>query len=172
MWWTSRAFTEILFYQDTLGSVPATNWLNILPLAVRDQCIFKLDQLDEIGLLDYLPDAHYLRIAHAGALYRTFYFELSHRVFVVSHGYVGGNIEWETEHAILHRRKLFRYPAAISANRRAKPIAPSETTKMQYTPYILPLILADLLAADGGPAAKLQTLAAALLNRRFDLRSN
>ena len=95
-------------------------------------------------------------------LYRTFYFELSHRVFVVSHGYVGGNIEWETEHAILHRRKLFRYPATLSANRRAKPIAPSETTKMQYTPYILPLILADLLAADGGPAAKLQTLAEGL----------
>ena len=105
-------------------------------------------------------------------LYRTFYFELSHRGFVVSHGYVDGNIEWETEHAILHCRKLFRYPAAISANRRAKPIAPSETTKMQYTPYILPLILADLLAADGGPEAKVQTLATALLNRRFDLRSN
>ena len=43
---------------------------------------------------------------------------------------------------------------------------------MQYTPYILLLILADLLAADGGPAAKLQTVAAALLNRRFDQRSN
>ena len=43
---------------------------------------------------------------------------------------------------------------------------------MHYTPYILPLILADLLAADGRPPAKLQTLAAALLNRRFDLRSN
>ena len=43
---------------------------------------------------------------------------------------------------------------------------------MQYTPYILPLILADLLAADGGPEAKVQTLAAALLNQRFDLRSN
>ncbi len=117
MWWTSRAFTEILFYQGTLGSVPATNWLNSLPPAVRDQCIFKLDQLDEIGLLDYLPDAHYLpdsihnlRIAHAGVLYRTFYFELSHRVFVVSHGCVNGNIEWKTEHAILHRRTLIRYP--------------------------------------------------------------
>ena len=90
--------------------MPATNWLNSLPPAVRDQCIFKLDQLDEIGLLDYLPDAHYLRIAHAGVLYRTFYFELSHRVFVVSHGCVNGNIEWKTEHAILHRRKLIRYP--------------------------------------------------------------
>ena len=43
---------------------------------------------------------------------------------------------------------------------------------MQYTPYILPLILTDLLAADGGPAAKVQTLAPALLNRRFGLRSN
>lgn len=43
---------------------------------------------------------------------------------------------------------------------------------MQDTPYILSLILAELLAADGGPAAKLPTLAAALLNRRFDLRSN
>ena len=141
MWWTSRAFTEILFYQDTLGSVPATNWANSLPSAVRDQCKFKLDQLDEIGLLDYLPDAHYLRdgihylrIAHAGVLYRTFYFELSHRVFVVSHGYVGGNIEWETEHAILHCRKLFRYPAAISANRRAKPIAVAKRQRCNTRP--------------------------------------
>ena len=43
---------------------------------------------------------------------------------------------------------------------------------MQCTPYILPLILAHLLAAYGGPAAKVHTLAAALLNQRFDLRSN
>ena len=43
---------------------------------------------------------------------------------------------------------------------------------MQYRPCILPLILADLLATDGGPAAKLQTLAAVLLNRRFDLHSS
>ena len=54
---------------------------------------------------------HYLRIAQAGVLYRTIYFELSHRVFVISHGYVSGNIEWETEHAILHRRALIRYPS-------------------------------------------------------------
>ena len=64
MWWTSQAFSEILFYQGTDGSVPFTNWLNSLPPVVRDQCIFKLDQLDEIGLVDYLRDGiHYLRIA-------------------------------------------------------------------------------------------------------------
>lgn len=28
----------------------------------------------------------------------------------IVHGCVGGNIEWETEHAILHRRTLIRYP--------------------------------------------------------------
>ena len=67
-------------------------------------------------------------------LYRTFYFELSHRVFVVLHGYVGGNIEWETEHAILHRRKLFRYPAAISENRRAKPIAVAKRQRCNTRP--------------------------------------
>jgi hypothetical protein len=51
-----------------------------------------------------------LRVVAAGLLYRIFYFELSDHAFVVSHGCVGGNLEWETERAVLHRRQLIRHP--------------------------------------------------------------
>ena len=117
MWWIPHPFSEILFYQGTDGHVPITGWLNSLPLAAREECLSKIEQLTDTDSPLLPPDTHYLRdgihclrTADAGLLYRVFYFELSHRAFVISHGCIGGNLEWETERAILHRRILIRHP--------------------------------------------------------------
>ena len=84
---------ELVLYREADGSVPLRDWLNCLPIKLRDKCLVTLWRLEELGnelrrpVADYLRDGIYeLRIRYRNVNYRLLYFFAGRRIVVVSHG--------------------------------------------------------------------------------------
>lgn len=111
--------TQVIFYQETDGTVPVLNWLDALVPRARAKCIVKIERLRELGHelrrpeADYLRDDIYeLRIAYQGRQYRLLYFFYGREVAVVSHGLVKERRvpTREIELAIQRKRHFEQYP--------------------------------------------------------------
>ena len=88
---------QVIFYQDTNGTVPVLIWLDDLFPKIRAKCIVKIERLRELGHelrrpeADYLRDDIYeLRIAYRSVQYRLLYFFYRRNTAVISHGIVKG----------------------------------------------------------------------------------
>ena len=88
---------QVIFYQDTNGTVPVLTWLDDLFPKIRAKCIVKIERLRELGHelrrpeADYLRDDIYeLRIAYRSVQYRLLYFFCRRNTAVISHGIVKG----------------------------------------------------------------------------------
>jgi phage-related protein len=86
---------EVVLYRETNGSVPLRDWLDRLPVKVRDKCYVTLERLEEMGnelrrpVADYLRDGIYeLRVHFRNTNYRMLYFFAGRRIVVVSHGLI------------------------------------------------------------------------------------
>ena len=86
---------ELVLYREDDGSVPLRDWLDRLPVRVRDKCYVALERLEESGhelrrpIADYLQDGIFeLRVHLQHVNYRMLYFFAGRRIVVVSHGLV------------------------------------------------------------------------------------
>lgn len=88
--------TEVVFYREDDGSVPALEWLDGLgqPKAVA-KCRTRIERLGELGHELRRPDAdflrdgiHELRISLSGIQYRLLYFFHGRTAAVLSHGII------------------------------------------------------------------------------------
>jgi len=86
---------EVVLYRDADGAVPLRDWLDRLPVKVRDKCYVALERLEEFGnelrrpVADYLQDGIYeLRVHFRNVNYRMLYFFAGRRVVVVTHGLI------------------------------------------------------------------------------------
>jgi len=84
--------TEVLFFMDKTGSVPALEWLYRLPNNVQDKLGGAIKRLGQMGYelrrpeCDYLRNKIYeLRVQLQGINYRLLYFYHQKRV-IISHG--------------------------------------------------------------------------------------
>ncbi|MCH8045898.1 MAG: type II toxin-antitoxin system RelE/ParE family toxin [Planctomycetes bacterium] len=73
--------TQVVFYQDDDGSVPAIDWLLALPAKVQDKLFVRIERLQSMGYelrrpeADFLRDGIYeLRVRHKRMNYRLLYF--------------------------------------------------------------------------------------------------
>ena len=89
------AAIELVYYQETDGTVPLIEWFNVLPTKVIQKCQAKLGRLEQLGHelrrpeADYLRDEVYeLRASYQGVHYRMLYFLYGRAVVIASHGIV------------------------------------------------------------------------------------
>lgn len=87
------AATEVIYYQDTDGTVPLNEWFKMLSPKVIQKCHAKLGRLEQMGHelrrpeADYLRDEIYeLRASYQGVHYRMLYFFYERDAVVLSHG--------------------------------------------------------------------------------------
>jgi phage-related protein len=87
--------TQVIFYKEDDGSVPALDWLAGLPSKALDKCRIKIERLAEMGHelrrpeADFLRDKIYeLRIGLRGINYRMLYFFYGNTAAVLAHGIV------------------------------------------------------------------------------------
>lgn len=85
--------SELIFFQETDGSVPFFAWFDRLPARAQDKCAAKLERLESLGHelrrpeADFLRDGVYELRARMGTVhYRVLYFFSGRNVVVVSHG--------------------------------------------------------------------------------------
>lgn len=85
--------TKVIFFQETDGTIPVLEWLDVLPGPAVVKCRVKLERLKELGHelrrpeADYLRDGIYeLRIRLQRINYRFLYFFHGNTAAVVSHG--------------------------------------------------------------------------------------
>jgi len=111
--------TQVVFYQDDDGSVPAIDWLLALPAKVRDKLFVRIERLQSLGYelrrpeADFLRDGIYeLRVRHKRMNYRLLYFFHDDVAAVVSHGLLKQRIvpPKEIDRAIERKIKLQRDP--------------------------------------------------------------
>lgn len=76
---------EVIIFREADGSVPLRDWLDRLPVKVRDKCYVALERLEELenGLrrpvADYFRDGVYeLRVHFRNVNYRMLYWPYSH----------------------------------------------------------------------------------------------
>ena len=104
--------TEVVFFAEDDGSVPALDWLHGLQEKVRDRFISRIERLAEHGSGLHRPEAdllrngiYELRVRHRRLRYRLLYFFSGRRV-VLSHGLIKEGQEippGEIERAIARR---------------------------------------------------------------------
>lgn len=87
--------TRVVLYREADGTVPFLEWLDSLPVKVREKCLFRIRRLAELGHELRRPEAdllrdgiHELRVGFRGQNYRMLYFFHGNLVAVVSHGLV------------------------------------------------------------------------------------
>jgi phage-related protein len=85
--------TRVVFYLEDDGTIPALDWLDLIPRSARAKCIERIERLAELGhelrrpLADYLRDGIYeLRARDGRVNYRLLYFFHGNVAAVVSHG--------------------------------------------------------------------------------------
>jgi phage-related protein len=85
--------TEVIYYQEEVGTVPLAEWFDGLPPKALEKCLVRLERLEELGHglrrpeADYLRDDIYeLRASYQGVHYRMLYFFHKRTAVVVSHG--------------------------------------------------------------------------------------
>ena len=103
---------EVILYREIDGSVPLREWLDAMPLKVRDKCLATMERLEEFGnelrrpVADYLQDGIYeLRVRFRNMNYRMLYFFAGRRIVVVSHGLVKEQRVPAKEIALAGRRR-------------------------------------------------------------------
>jgi phage-related protein len=86
---------RLLFFRESIGTVPLLEWFDSLPPKVKDKCRVWLRRLRDHGHelrrpdADYLRDGiHELRVGFRGMNYRMLYFFSGRQTVVVSHGIV------------------------------------------------------------------------------------
>ena len=86
---------QVVFYQETQGSVPVLEWLDTLPPKTQDKCLVKIERLQDLGHelrrpeADILRDGIYeLRVGLQGINYRILYFFHGKVAAVLAHGLV------------------------------------------------------------------------------------
>lgn len=84
---------DVVFFQDSDGSVPVLEWIRSLIPKARIKCVARIKRLKERGHelrrpeADYLRDDIYeLRVGLQGVNYRMLYFFHDQQAAVVSHG--------------------------------------------------------------------------------------
>ena len=89
------AATELVYFQETDGSVPLIEWFDTLPIKVIQKCEAKLGRLEQLGHELRRPEAdclrnevYELRASYQGVHYRMLYFFYGRKVVIVSHGLV------------------------------------------------------------------------------------
>jgi phage-related protein len=104
--------TRVLFYMERDGTCPMLDWLDALPVRVRDKCVVRIERLEQLGHelrrpeADILRDGVYeLRIGHQGANYRILYFFHGNVAVVLSHGIVKERVVPPREIDVAARRK-------------------------------------------------------------------
>ncbi len=86
---------QVVLYKDDDETVPVLDWLDQLPIKVRDKCAARVNRLVELGHelrrpeADYLRDGIYeLRVRYRHVNYRMLYFFSGHQAVVVTHGLI------------------------------------------------------------------------------------
>jgi phage-related protein len=103
---------ELLYYQDSEGTVPLVTWLDEAGPKVVQKCLVRLARLEQMGHdlrrpeADYLRDGIYeLRASYQGVHYRMLYFFHGRTAVVVSHGITKEQAVPPREIAIAIQRK-------------------------------------------------------------------
>jgi len=112
---------EVVFFREANGRVPLLEWMHTLPVAAKDKCRDRLEQLRVSGhelrrpVSDHLGDGIYeLRVRRPEANYRLLYFFHGREVVVVSHGFAKGGSavpKREIDQAIQRRWRFVSDPA-------------------------------------------------------------
>ena len=111
--------TQVVFYQEDAGIVPALDWLDTLPIKALDKCRVKIERLRELGHdlrrpeAEYLRDGIYeLRIGLEGRNYRILYFFHGRTVAVLAHGVIKERVvpSGDIDRAIARKAKYEKDP--------------------------------------------------------------
>ncbi len=111
--------TEVVFFKDIDGSVPALVWMDDQLEKVQDKLIVRIERLEELGHelrrpeADYLRDDIYeLRVKNFKVNYRILYFFCQQKA-VLSHGLTKEDVvpPKEIDRAIENLKKYSKDPA-------------------------------------------------------------
>jgi phage-related protein len=104
--------TNVVFYQENDGTVPALEWLDHLGDKARAKVLVRIERLKQLGSqlrrpeADYLRDGIYeLRVSLQGIHHRLLYFFCGRAVAVLSHGLVKERTVPSREIELAIRRK-------------------------------------------------------------------
>ena len=112
---------QVVFYQETQGSVPVLKWLDTLPPKTQDKCLVKIERLRDLGHelrrpeADILRDGIYeLRVGLQGINYRILYFFHGKVAAVLAHGLVKEHVvpPRAIEEAIKRKHRFEQDPGA------------------------------------------------------------
>lgn len=112
---------QVVFYQETQGSVPVLEWLDTLPPKTQDKCLVKIERLRDLGHelrrpeADILRDGIYeLRVGLQGINYRILYFFHGKVAAVLAHGMVKERVvpPIAIEEAIKRKQRFEQDPGA------------------------------------------------------------
>lgn len=112
---------QVVFYQETQGSVPVLEWLDTLPPKTQDKCLVKIERLRDLGHelrrpeADILRDGIYeLRVGLQGINYRILYFFHGKVAAVLAHGLVKERVvpPRAIEEAIKRKQRFEQDPGA------------------------------------------------------------
>ena len=112
---------QVVFYQETQGSVPVLEWLDTLPPKTQDKCLVKIERLRDLGHelrrpeADILRDSIYeLRVGLQGINYRILYFFHGKVAAVLAYGLVKERVmpPRAIEEAIKRKQRFEQDPGA------------------------------------------------------------
>jgi phage-related protein len=115
--------TNVIFYKEDDGTVPALEWLDSLQPKALDKCTVRIERLAQMGYelrrpeADFLRDGIYeLRVGLQHVNYRMLYFFHGRTAAVVSHGLVkeAAVPAKDIDKAIARKQKFEKNPKAHS----------------------------------------------------------
>lgn len=114
---------EVVYYQESDGTVPMLDWLDSLPLTTALKCLARLERLEAMGHELRRPEAdclrhgvYELRVKHSRLNYRMLYFFRGRRAVVVSHGFSKQQSAVPTQEIDLAIRRKIRFESHPGAH--------------------------------------------------------